>query len=426
MALFGSPMLNGMQSLDPSILAMLAASAGGSPALSAAPAVAAPPSAINVTAPSRYGMAPLIYGGAPMSSLGAPRYNPAPDTPNTPVGSAPVPATPQAAVPGGMFAAQKKGKFDLKAALPVIQMALIAATARHNPLAATEMQLAGNALAAQRKKADEDADTAKYIQALVNQGMDPNQAVVFAADKAEMAKHIGTHFDAHVLNAGDTLATPNLNGTMNAYTAPKTFQNKADVVQMPGSQAVTGPFSSLGIGAAPQPVGAPSNIPGLRTEGQQYADSLGLTPGTPAYDSALQDFELKANGPTAYNHASVLQSNRLATQEAIAAGHDRTSAANNQRTVGASIYGANHRATGAGHALTTNNVLAGIYQKMAQGQPLTPGEQAALTEARTPHKPQRGGGLRVMTAQEASQQPPGTTFLTTDGRVMRVPERQQR
>jgi hypothetical protein len=160
----------------------------------------------------------------------------------------------------------------------------------------------------------------------------------------------------------------------------------------------------------------------LRTEGQQYADSLGLTPGTPAYDSALQDFELKANGPTAYNHASVLQSSRLATQQAIAAGRDQTSAANNQRTVGASIYGANHRATGVGHPLTPNDVMAPIYHKMATGQPLTPGEIAALNAYKTPRKPSRNDGFaRPRSKSDYDALPTGTPFVDPEGNLRTKP-----
>ncbi len=46
------------------------------------------------------------------------------------------------------------------------------------------------------------------------------------------------------------------------------------------------------------------------TRGQQYAESLGLTPGSEAWNNAVRDQELGANGPTGFANSQTLQNDR--------------------------------------------------------------------------------------------------------------------
>jgi hypothetical protein len=353
----------------------------------AGPMLDSGPKTINLTDPGRYGRAPALFGGGPMVSSRAP--NPSMTSPATAMAAPPTLSTEQMGG-GGMFGGGKKPSF-LQRFGPALAMMMIAATAKGNPMAGYELQGIMNQLAQRQKNAREDQQTAQYVQALVARGVDPNDAVIMAADPAEMAKHFGTRYDAATVDEGSSRYVPNLNGTTNVFTAPKTFQNKADVVQMPGSQSLLGDTSALGLGL-PQPVGAPASIPGLRTEGEQFAASVGLQPGTPAYNDAIQNYELKAYGPNAQD----MLGQRLKSQQALAAGHDATSAANNIRSTQTSAsnnrYSVDRRVGGGRgpHAPTPSTVIGGIMAKQASGQPLTPSEQNTLREYRTHYKPQRG------------------------------------
>jgi hypothetical protein len=277
------------------------------------------PSTINLTDPNRYGTRPAIYGGGSVQ----------PTMPPISDGG----ALPHQGATGGMFGAKHKiNGWDIARAIAV---GLLSAQAgRGNQGAAIALRGLQEQMLYRQKKNDADAETAGYVQALIARGVDPNDARIIAADPQEMSKHFGTRFDARTVDEGSSVYTPNLDGTANIFTAPKTFQNKADVVQMPGSSMTTPAYP---LGSAPQPLGTPASIPGLRTEGEQYAASLGAAPGTPEWSSALQDYELKANGPTAFGFQNQLQSARLGNALSIARGHDATSATNNRRSVEASI-----------------------------------------------------------------------------------------
>jgi hypothetical protein len=251
-------------------------------------------------------------------------------------GAAPAPAA-------GMFAANHHSK-----AANVI-LALLAGlegfqAGRGVPGAAEAVGNLQNAMLYRRQQEAADAQTQQNYQALIARGMNPNDALIMAQNPAELAKHLGTHFDQKVLNQGDTLATPDYNGSIQTYTAPDIQRNGADVVQTPGVQGVTPPFSALPVGT-PQTIGAPAPIPGLRTDAEQYAASTGAQPGSPEYLRAMQDYTLKAKGPTAFGFDQTLQTQRLGTQRDIAYHHDATSAANNQRSTSTSSAN-NIRSTG--------------------------------------------------------------------------------
>jgi hypothetical protein len=264
----------------------------------------------------------------------------------------------------------------------MVLAALSGFEASRNPQLA---QMVNQNLMYRAKKRDADEQTAQYVQALVARGMNPDEAVIMAADPTEMAKHLGTHFDAATVDEGSSRYVPNMNGTANVFTAPKTFQHGADVVQMPGSQTVAPNFSSLGTMGVPQPLGDANSIPGLRTDAEQYAGSI-ATPGTPAYNTAIQDYTLKGEGPTAFDYKGQLQAARLANARTIAEGRNATSAANTR-------YRVDHQRPSAGtqpHPPTPSTVIGGIMDKQASGQPLTPAEVNTLRDYRQHYKPQRG------------------------------------
>jgi len=283
----------------------------------------------NPVMPYNYGLgaSPPIAGDL---ALAMPDAAPPPD-----LGSGPLPrnapsvaGSAKAAVGGGMFGPPQKQNFLQKFG-PVIAMALIGATARNNPAAGAQMQAIMQGMATRAKNAHEDEQTRNYVSALVAQGMDPNQAAILAADPQEMAKHFGTRFDAATIDEGSSRYVPNLDGSANVFTSPKTFKEGADVVQMPGSQMVAPAFS--GLPAGPQQIGAPANIPGLRTEAEQYADSIAQR-GSPEWQSAVSNYTLKSYGPAAHT----MLGDRLQALRDIAAGHDATSRGNNIRTTGTS------------------------------------------------------------------------------------------
>ena len=164
-----------------------------------------------------------------------------------------------------------------------------------------------------------------------------------------------------------------------------------------------------------------------------YAASQGLTPGTPAYAAAEQDYVLRGQGPTASGYRSQLEDQRQtgrASLENQRFGHRQT--LRSQPT-----YADLHPRPRPPADTTPHSpgaVIAPILAKVAAGQPLTPAEQSALNLYRT-RPSTRGAGAMGGTAgapgdanlpvfrtpEEARGHPSGTRFRTPDGRVMRVP-----
>lgn len=212
----------------------------------------------------------------------------------------------------------------------------------------------------QRKAAIEAAQQQQYVAALVARGMEPSLALIMAADPSEMAKHIGTRFDAQRVDEGSSVYTPNLDGTANVFTAPKTFKEGADVTQMPASQA-TAPIPPV-PGLPPVTIGAPQQVPGLRSPALQYADEIAQR-GTQEWRNAVRDFTLKGYGPSANN----MQSERLGTQRDIAYHRDATSAANNARSnqtqAGSFSYKNGGGRSGGGGRGGRSDMIGPVYQK---------------------------------------------------------------
>ena len=166
--------------------------------------------------------------------------------------------------------------------------------------------------------------------------------------------------------------------------------------------------------------GMPSlpTMPGVRkpADFQEYATTLGLQPGTDEYNEAVQDYVLRANGPTAQdgreslegvrqdNRVSlegVRQGNRVALRgmPSYANLHPRPSAA---RSGGGN---------GGGAPRTTGTVYAPILAKIASGKGLTPGEQQVIGMYGRGGRGGRAGG---------AAQPQGAGPVATDGKGHKV------
>ena len=155
------------------------------------------------------------------------------------------------------------------------------------------------------------------------------------------------------------------------------------------------------------------------TAAQDYASNFGA-PGSEGYARAMQDFVLKSWSPTALQGRQALDDYRTR---------------NRIEVKGSPSYSNLHPkppAPRATHAPSTSNVVAGILAKGASGQQLNPQEQQIFNSyvngryrgrsgsAGIPLAGSAGGGsapIRVNTPEEARKLPPGTVFMTPDGRT---------
>lgn len=140
--------------------------------------------------------------------------------------------------------------------------------------------------------------------------------------------------------------------------------------------------------------GDPETIYTAPEDFQIYADQLGLEPGTPEYESAMKDYVLRGQGPTAYQNRTQLEGVRQQNRSALVSQREQNF---RSRPVHAP----------APKQPTESTVIGGILAKQAAGQPLTPGEQQVLSA----HNARGRGGGR----QPGMGGPP-------DGAVIRNPK----
>ena len=164
------------------------------------------------------------------------------------------------------------------------------------------------------------------------------------------------------------------------------------------------------------------------TDAEQYAANLGLNPGDDGYSDAIMDATLRGSGPTAFAQRRSLEDQRYGHRVDLR---------------GVPTYANLHpRPAGGGSSNTgtprpprsVGEAVAGIVQKLARGEQLTPGEQGALAlynrrrtgmpTAPLPALPTALPGpasgaspVRVTSPDQARSLPPGTQFITPDGRV---------
>ena len=206
------------------------------------------------------------------------------------------------------------------------------------------------------------------------------------------------------------------------------WEKKKDMrpdVKVLGRTAISIPFE-----------GDPSVLYQAPTDADQYAASLGFNEGDEGYADAVMDFTLRSNGPTAYGQRRELEDQRYGNRVNL-----------RQVPTYANLHPRNGARGGNGNGGTggvprpprnTSNVYAPILDKMRRGIALTPGEQQVLsfygrrggkgtsplpiTPAPSPvsprvPSPKSGGPVRVSSPREARNLPPGTEFMTHDGRI---------
>lgn len=211
-----------------------------------------------------------------------------------------------------------------------------------------------------RKKYQQEQGVLRQAFAAIDAdpNMTPQEKAIVKANPSEYVKNYVQRFGTHNVNAGDTLTRDLGGGNRDVFVAPKTFQEGADVAQMPAQSfrlsqsapmlpgAGDGDYRGAAVfGSAPHLFGAgapaagppgmmgsggPDGRPviGLRTQAEQYADSLGLNRGTSDWGNAVRDYTLKEYGPTANSEKRTLKSWELGQSDV-----------NNRRTTAASRYG---------------------------------------------------------------------------------------
>lgn len=278
---------------------------------------------------------------------------------------------------------------------------------------------------AQRRSARQEgeakfAEHNRIVSALMRQGMSADQAEMAALNTDKLGEEYNSRFRTRDLAPGHTVATPDFKGNYSRYTAPQLISEGADHMffdpQNPptDSRVLPGMFGngnrppmldesgeqsyqlgsrgrSISIpnsdslqqaprlqGRHPSQVGLPVPRGGdgrsfgfsLRTEAEQYADTVAQR-GTPQWGAAVQDYTLKANGPTAQDFDWRKQTRALDQSDT-----------NNRRTTGTSRE----------NNIRTNQTSRDNSVRSAQ---TTRGSHTYKTG------PARGGGGRLARAKDA-------------------------
>lgn len=156
---------------------------------------------------------------------------------------------------------------------------------------------------------------------------------------------------------------------------------------------------------------------------QMYADQMGFEPGTDEYNDAMADYVLRSAGPTANDGRQYLetmrQQNRLAMEgerqkNRLQLRQTPTYLQANPRPSGGSRGGTGGKPTIAG-------VIAPILGKVANGQPLSPGEQQALnTYYRRSGRGASPTGSRTTGGQVIRNPKTGEKMMLRDGKWVPV------
>lgn len=144
---------------------------------------------------------------------------------------------------------------------------------------------------------------------------------------------------------------------------------------------------------------------------QQYADQMGLEPGSEEYNDAMADYVLRTAGPTANSGREYLEGLRQQNRLSMEGARQQNRMALRQTPT---YSQANPRPSGGGGGKPTiAGVIAPIIAKMSQSKPLTAGEQAALDTYQ-----RRTGGKRGATGQPAATGKPTTIRNPQTGQKM--------
>ncbi len=176
------------------------------------------------------------------------------------------------------------------------------------------------------------------------------------------------------------------------------------------------------------------------SDAENYAASLGLEPGTPDYTTAMQDYVLRGNGPTAYGYDVDLENTRQGNRESL----EGVRQGNRLRLRQTPTYSDMHpRQSGGGAGSrggtqrppTMAGMMAPILGKVARGEALTPAERQAWNMYRPPNRGRRGGSVagalvgggsnpaggppQIKSAEDYARLPAGASFIDPKG-VQRV------
>lgn len=142
-----------------------------------------------------------------------------------------------------------------------------------------------------------------------------------------------------------------------------------------------------------------------QSDAENYATSLGYEPGTPEHSTAMQDYVLRANGPTAFGYDVDLENTRQDNRETLEGVRQRDRSLRQTPT-----YSNLHprpsggRDNPAAHPPTMAGTMAPILAKVSRGETLTPSEQQAWNMYRPPSRKPAGGG----------SSPSGAAHVATD------------
>lgn len=118
------------------------------------------------------------------------------------------------------------------------------------------------------KQRRQNMERERIASAMRNMGYTDDQIEVSMIDPGSLAKNFNERFGSRVVAPGSSIVQGSPNGQMPAYRQP--------------------------------------------TDGEQYANAQGLEPGTSPYATALQDYTLRGNGPTAFGFDQQLDDTRTA------------------------------------------------------------------------------------------------------------------
>lgn len=115
---------------------------------------------------------------------------------------------------------------------------------------------------------------------------------------------------------------------------------------------------------------------------QEYANLLGLEPGSDEYNDAMEDYVLRSNGPTAQAGRAELEGIRQNNRVSLEGVRQNNRAALRQMPTYSNLHprpaGGGSGGGGDRPPRNTSNVFAPILAKVARGLPLTAGEQQVL------------------------------------------------
>lgn len=158
------------------------------------------------------------------------------------------------------------------------------------------------------------------------------------------------------------------------------------------------------------------------TAAEAYAAALGVKQGTPEYTSALRDFVLRGNGPTALAGRVDLEGVR----QNYRVGLEGVKQGNRASLRSTPTYAQAHPRSGGmmgsrgGGPKSPSAVVAPIVAKMASGQPLSSGEQQALDYYRRPtgsgRAPAASGSVpRISSQADYARLQKGASYIAPDG-----------